>query len=149
MPPCPDCGAEIVEAETCRAKFEQLLAHEYEFPPAFGAVHHLTVAAYSLQHPRGYSADAIRMWRAIIAESLDGLATPAQFLQRARAQFGGEARVREPGSEPPDEWPRAWPITVVDVVVPDGEPADAAGHIERVRRWSASIRQTLDAAMSR
>jgi len=26
--------------------FDELLAHEYAFPAAFGAVHHLTVAAY-------------------------------------------------------------------------------------------------------
>jgi len=123
--------------------FEELLAHEYAFPPAFGAVHHLTVAAYSLQHPRGYSHDAIRMWRMIVADSLDGLSSPDEFLVRARAQFSGGLRVREPGAEPPDGWPRTWPVTVADVITPLGETPDADGHIDRVRRWAASIRATL------
>ena len=141
MTPCPDCGAPIADRDTCRTLFERLLAHEYAFPPAFGAVHHLTVAAYSLQHPRGYSHDAMRMWRVIIAESLDGLSTPANFLERARAHFTGGVRVREPGAEPPDGWPRSWPVTAADVA---GSP-DAATHIDLVRRWAAAVRATLDA----
>jgi hypothetical protein len=140
MADCPDCGARITDGETCRGLFDRLLAHEYAFPEAFGAVHHLTVAAYSLQHPRGYSRDAISMWRLIIAESLDGVSTPADFLARARAQFAGGVRVREPGAEPPDGWPRQWPMTAADVV----DTPDAATHIDRVRQWAASIRAMLD-----
>ena len=124
--------------------FDELLAHEHAFPAAFGAVHHLTVAAYSLQHPRGYSHDAIRMWRVMVGESLDGVSTPDDFLLRARMQFSGGVRVREPGSQPPEGWPHRWPVTVADVVVPVGEAADAGGHIDRVRRWAGSIRETLD-----
>jgi hypothetical protein len=145
MTHCPDCGAAIADGDTCRAQFDKLLAHEYAFPKAFGAVHHLTVAAYSLQHPRGYSRDAIRMWRVIIGDALDGNATAADFLQRARTQFGSGVRVREPGAEPPDEWPRTWSMTVADVIGPAGETPDADHHIERVRRWAESIRTTLDA----
>lgn len=127
--------------------FDQLLAHEYAFPKAFGAVHHLTVAAYSLQHPRGYSHDAIRMWRVMVDESLDGVSTPQDFLIRARFQLGGDVRVREPGSQPPEGWPQRWPLTVADVVVPENDAGDAQGHIDRVRRWAKSIRATLDEAV--
>ena len=129
--------------------FEEVLAHEYAFPSAFGAVHHLTVASYSLQHPRGYSRDAIRMWRVIVADSLDGLSSPEEFLVRARAQFSGGIRVREPGAEPPEDWPRTWPMTVADVIAPAGETPDVDGHIERVRRWAAAIRATLGEVESR
>ena len=145
MPLCPDCGAEVAEDSTCRAMFEELLAHEYMFPTAFGAVHHLTVAAYYLQHPRGFSRGAIRSWQTIIAETLDGRATPADLLRRAGAQLRDGARVREPGAEPPELWPRTWPLTVADVVVPPGVTPDADGHVGRVRRWAESIRRTLDA----
>jgi hypothetical protein len=147
MPACPDCGADIPDGENCHGKFEQLLAHEYAFPQAFGTVHHMTVAAYSLQHPRDYSRDALKLWRVILAESLDGLTTPTQFLERARAQFSGGLRVREKGALPPPEWPHAWPVTVLDVLVPPGEVPDAEGHIVRVKRWAASIRETLDAVI--
>ena len=143
--PCPDCGAPVAGGSTCRAMFDELLASEYTFPEAFGAVHHLTVAAYCLQHPRGFSHGAIRMWRVIIGESLDGLSTPRDFLRRARAQVREGVIVGEPGAEPPDGWPTTWPVTVADVVVPAGEAADAAGHVARVRRWAEAIRATLDA----
>ncbi len=135
MAECADCGAHVADGATCRALFERLLAHEYAFPEAFGAVHHLTVAAYSLQHPRGYSRDAIRMWQVIVAESLAGESTPANFLERARAQFSGGVRVREPGAAPPDGWPTRWPMTAADVV----DTPDAASHIERVRQWAQAV----------
>ena len=143
MSSCPDCGAPVADGETCRAMFDALLALEYEFPEAFGAVHHLTVAAYQLQHPRGFSREAIRGWERLIADSLDGLATPADFLRRARYQFSGSTRVREPGAEPPEGWPRTWEMTVADAVVPPGSVVDAAGHVDRVTRWAESIRATL------
>ena len=139
MPVCPDCGAPLAADEPCRTLFDRLLAHEYTFAEAFGAVHHLTVAAYSLQHPRGYSRDAVRMWQIIIAESLDGVSTPADFLDRARAHFTDGVRVREPGAEPPPGWPTRWPMTAADVV----DAPDAATHIDRVRRWAASIRSVV------
>jgi hypothetical protein len=149
MPLCPDCGALLADGSTCRAMFDALLAHEYAFPASFGAVHHLTVSAYYLQHPRGFSRAAIDGWRAIIAESLDELTPPAEFLRRARARSGASAKVREPGAEPPEGWPRSWPMTVADVVGPPGETPDASGHNDRVRRWAASIRATLEATAPR
>ena len=144
MIPCPDCGAWVADNGGCRSLFDELLAHEYVFPAAFGAVHHLTVAAYYLQHPRGFSRAAIRGWRAIIAESLDGTATPAEFLRRARAQSDAKVRIRERGAEPPDGWPHTWSMTVADVVVPAGELPNADGHIRRVTEWAKAIRATLD-----
>jgi len=144
MASCPDCGAPIADNGSCRSLFDELLAHEYVFPAAFGAVHHLTVAAYSLQHPRGFSRAAICGWRAIIADSLDGTATPAEFLRRARAQSDAKIRIRERDAEPPDGWPGAWPMTVADVVVPPGEEPNADGHIRRVKEWAKAIRATLD-----
>lgn len=145
MATCPDCGAPTADNASCRSLFDELLAHEYVFPTAFGAVHHLTVAAYYLQHPRGFSRAAIRGWRAIITESLDGTATPAEFLRRARAQPHVKVPIRERDAEPPDAWPRTWPMTVADAVVPPGEEPNADGHIRRVTQWVKSIRETLDA----
>ncbi len=144
MVACPDCGAAIADDGSCRSLFEALIAHEYAFPTSFGAVHHLTVAAYYLQHPRGYSRAAIRGWHTIISESLDGSATPAEFLRRARARSREGVRIRERGAAPPEGWPRGWPMTVADVVVPLRGIPDADGHISRVRQWAACIRTTLD-----
>jgi hypothetical protein len=136
----------VPEDSSCRELFDRLLAHENESPQSFGAVHHLTVAAYFLQHPRGYSRGAIDMWRIIINESLDGVSTPADFLRRARGQYAGAVRVREAGAEPPPDWPTSWPLTVADVVARDGETVDAERYTQRVRQWAESIRATLKAA---
>jgi hypothetical protein len=40
-------------------------------------------------------------------------------------------------------------MTVADVVVPPGQMPDADGHNDRVRRWAASIRATLEATVPR
>ena len=109
-------------------------------------MHHLTVAAYHLQHPRGFSRDAIRGWHVIITESLDGTATPAEFLRRARARSDARVRIRDRGAELPDGWPRMWPMTVADVVVPPGEEPNAESHVRRVTEWAKAIRMTLDAS---
>ena len=147
MTTCPDCGAPVGEGGSCRELFDHLLAYEYESPASFGAAHHLTVAAYFLQHPRGYSRGAIDMWRVIVDESLDGVSTPTDFLHRARGQFAGGVRVREPGAEPPERWPTSWPLTVADVVARDGEAMDAEAHVSRVRQWAESIRAALHTAL--
>lgn len=43
---CPECGA---EEAACESRFHECLALEFQ-NPAYGAVHHLTVTAYMLQH---------------------------------------------------------------------------------------------------
>jgi len=43
---CPECG---VMDYLCRSRFEELLALEFT-DASYGAVHHLTVATYMLQH---------------------------------------------------------------------------------------------------
>jgi hypothetical protein len=43
---CPECGA---ADNTCASRFHECLALEFQ-DPAYGAVHHLTVSTYMLQH---------------------------------------------------------------------------------------------------
>ena len=43
---CPECG---VPDSACEARFHECLVREFE-DAAYGVVHHLTVAAYMLQH---------------------------------------------------------------------------------------------------
>ena len=43
---CPECGA---PDSACEARFHELLALEFE-EAGYGAVHHLTVATYMVQH---------------------------------------------------------------------------------------------------
>lgn len=140
---CSECGAQHADGESCRACFEALLAFENERPPAFGAVHHLTVACYFLQHPAGYAPAALTAWRELLAEALDSRNGPSEFATRMRRRFDGAARVRESGAEPPSWWPRAWPMTVRDVLRPNEHPPSIEAYIDRAHRWAAETRAAL------
>ena len=143
---CPECGGPG-GLDACRAAFDQLLAFEFEQRPAF-VVHHFTVACYYLQHPSGHTPEVLTMWHELIADALDGRSTPSDLLRRAGERFAGAERVRAPGAEPPEWWPRTWSVTTNDAVAPAGETPTVDGHIARVRRWAKATRATLDAAMA-
>lgn len=139
---CPECGAAWTATRTCRDCFDALLAYENEHPPAFGAVHHLTVASYFLQHPTGYASATLEIWRELIADAMAGRATPRELLRRAGRRFAGATRVRDPGAGVPAGWPRTWPITVDGVLRPDERPPTDE-YIARARRWATATLDTL------
>lgn len=47
---CPECGAALTSGRSCQDSFDALLAKEYRYTK-YGAVHHISVPAYMLQHP--------------------------------------------------------------------------------------------------
>jgi len=111
---CSDCGAVAPNGRSCREMFGELLAIAYSNPVTFGAVHHLTVACFYLQHSRDFGDASRETWRAIVREILDHGLTPASLLRRVRNQLTNRMRVREPGVDPPPWWPQTWPLTVAD-----------------------------------
>lgn len=119
--------------------------YENERPAAFGAVHHLTVATYYLQHPTGYSHETLAHWRETVARSLDGTATVRELRDLAGRRFAGAKRVREEGQSAPNWWPRAWPRTVQSVFTPETS-LDIDAYVIRAREWAHATRATLDAA---
>jgi hypothetical protein len=144
MSSCADCGS-VQEADaSCQQCFEALLAFEYERPVAFGAVHHLTVASFYLQHPRGHSLDALDAWRDVLTESIHGKRTPRDVLARMAARFEGARRVRDLDAATPEWWPNAWPMTVRDVLAPNRDLPTMDEYVERARAWAESVRKCLD-----
>lgn len=141
---CDQCGADQSDGVSCEACFHALLAYENEHPVAFGAVHHLTVACYFLQHPRGYRKEVLEMWRALVADSLDGRVTTRALQRRASRRFDGSTRVRDPEGRPPDGWPTAWHVSVRDVLRP-GETIEIDAYIGRARAWAEETRAALPA----
>jgi len=142
---CGDCGAVQPKGAACLSCFHALLAYENERPPAFGAVHHLTVATYYLQHPRGYTSDVLRAWRDLLSDALDagGRANPRDFLRRASRDFSGPIRVRDPEATPPEWWPRQWTMTIQSVITPD-EVIEVEEYVARARQWAAETRGALE-----
>lgn len=49
--PCQHCGARFPQGSACEEQFHISQIHEFE-DPAYGAVHHLSVPSYMLQHNR-------------------------------------------------------------------------------------------------
>lgn len=76
--PCPECGA-----QHCRARFDECLALEFS-DPAYGAAHHLTVAAYMLQHSSQLTKEGWLYERALLREFLIERKSPALIRKEKR-----------------------------------------------------------------
>jgi hypothetical protein len=145
---CSQCGAISSSESACLRCFQDLLAFENERPNVFAAVHHLTVATYSLQHPAGYARAALDAWRSLLADSLKG--TPLAMLRdRLGKQFAGSKRVREPGATAPEGWPTEWPMRVQDVFDPAQPAPTESEYIARATAWAKATVQTLDECQAR
>lgn len=66
MPSCPECGA----PETlCQSRFDEFLVLEFT-DAGYGAVHHLTVAAYMVQHSSKMTREGWLFERGLLREFL-------------------------------------------------------------------------------
>ena len=62
---CEECGAEYPEpADSCQARFDQLLALDHSRQEPWGSRHGLAFAAFALQHPRRFPAASVAQSRA-------------------------------------------------------------------------------------
>lgn len=131
----------------CEDYFHELLALESLVPGAAGEVpHFLAVASYNLQHPLGFMPTALAGLRTTLGDVLAGRATVADARRRARYSASGPTRVRrhadqllsEAEQASLDAWPRAWPMTVLDVCrVPPEQ------YVAQVRAWAESVSAML------
>ncbi len=138
--PCPACGAPNTPNRACQDDFYQLLYWENE-DPALGAVHHLTVLCYHLQHPHLYSPDGLRHALGLLDAFIHG-ATPAEVRAANRARVDSGARgwkvTARPGFQGAYPHPVAWRMTIRDVVAA-GMPA----YLDTVRAWAQAIYEDL------
>ncbi len=131
---CPECGA-----SGCREKFESMLAREFQDPEVFGAVHHVTVICFNLQHPSAFSEEALAWMcstlRAIVEEGL----TPAELRERSKKRFNGHVSVLSKAPKAPEK--ANWSMTVMDVRA-DGPEV----YVEDVMAWARAILKDIEAA---
>lgn len=93
---CPDCGSEPAGGETCREVFDRCMALEFENPGTYGAVHHLTVLCYMLQHG-GYSRDGWLAARDLLRRFVREGASPAAIRDDVRRKLNaGKSVLRGP-----------------------------------------------------
>jgi hypothetical protein len=74
---CPECGA---TGRLCQSRFEEFLVLEFT-DPGYGAVHHLTVATYMLQHSSKMTREGWLHERELLREFLVENRSPA-FIQK-------------------------------------------------------------------
>jgi hypothetical protein len=80
MDSCQECGA---PEGTCQVRFNELLAFEFS-DAGYGAVHHLTVAAYMVQHSSNLTEDGWLYERMLLRDFLLSDASPALIRKRAK-----------------------------------------------------------------
>lgn len=90
---CPECGAPITADDSCTLRYQRFLVLEFS-DARFGAVHHLTVPAYMLQHPSQLSAAGWHAMRQTLSAFLSEGVTPAQMRQHI---------TQSPKAQPPKE----------------------------------------------
>ena len=98
------------------------MALEYENPAAYGAVHHLSVACYMLQH-NAYSAEVWPEARNMLARFIRDGITPEQVRRQNRSRFDSRHRSWSvtKGAKFPDFDPILWTRTIADVRLDDPE----------------------------
>ncbi len=138
---CPECGAAWRDGLTCEAAFHQMLFWENE-EPSRGAVHHLAVLAYHLQHPSLYSPEGLQYGIQLLVEFVDRGVAPEQVRKNNRASVDSSRRewkIRpKPGEEAHYPHPITWRMTAVDVV-----KTGADHYVDSVRAWAQSVLNDL------
>ncbi len=135
---CPGCGSgtgPLVPSPACRARFEEVLRREFS-DPAWFAPHHLTVAAYRLQHPDDGNDRTLALTVATLGAMLRADA-PARL--RGHVRRTAEAMRRDPPARPRVPEHRGT-LTVADVL-PATTPTE---HERLVRAWAADVAASWD-----
>jgi hypothetical protein len=135
---CPRCGAVPRDGKSCLDKYHEILALEFQDPSYFGAVHHITVTCYNIQHPDYFSDEALAWMRSTLRSAIEDGLTPAEMLKLARknAAEGGKIRRMAPPESPPGR--TRWSMTVMDV-----RKDSAAIYVQDIRAWAKSILDDL------
>ena len=142
---CPECGAALPTAGSCREHIQALYLLESQVPGAFdGWPHFYALAAYGLQHPDDFclTAGALADVRACVVDALAGRGTLDDIRRRmvpGAAHTGGSRRRSRKAAG--QRRVVKWPLTIVDVCTGGVE-----GFAERAERWARSVVETLDAA---
>jgi hypothetical protein len=129
LEPCPWC-----DGLNCEARFHAYLVHDFT-DPEYGAVHHLVVATYMLQHDV-YDPDTLETMLEFVTRWMHDV--PSDHDRRSiRAAFDGSNRAVNRDRLPPVS-PRAWTMTVLDV-----DDSSSESYRRTVRAWARSVLETL------
>ena len=140
-PLCVECGAQLKGFATCQDDFHELLYWENEFP-GYGAVHHLLVLCYHLQHPGLYTPQGLEQALQLLVDFLENGLTPEEARRRSQDQVDSSRRTwkltARPGWQAAYPHPVTWSRLTADIV-----RAGPDQYLTNVRDWAASILSDL------
>jgi hypothetical protein len=131
MAVCPECGADEV---ACESRFNEFLVMEFS-DPGYGAVHHLTVATYMLQHSSKLTREGWLQMRALLKEFLLEK-KPPEFIRNENRDLvdSGKRKFKFKSKNDQPVIPKTtWTRTILDV------PADdSASYCKGINEWAIS-----------
>ena len=135
---CPECGAvEIL----CKERFDEFLVLEFT-DAGYGAVHHLTVAAYMLQHSSKSTREGWLHERELLREFLIENKPPS-FIRKQNKDLVDSGK-RKFKIKSKDGLPvinkATWPKTILDVRAENAEI-----YCEDVAAWARSALEEAEA----
>lgn len=129
---CPECGAPAGECET---RYHECLVKEFT-DSGFGAVHHLTVSAYMVQHSSKLTREGWLFERDLLKEFLVEGKDPAQVRLQNREKLDSGRRtfkIADEGGQPKIDR-RRWTRTILDVRLDDPEM-----YCHDITAWACSV----------
>jgi hypothetical protein len=129
---CPECGA---PDQLCQSRFDEFLILEFT-DAGYGAVHHLTVAAYMVQHSSRMTPEGWKYERELLREFLVENKSPATIRKQIKNTVDSGKRTFTFKSKTgvPVIHKTNWSKTILDVRV---ENADV--YCEDITAWARSV----------
>ena len=129
---CPECGA---PDNLCQTRFDEFLILEFT-DAGYGAVHHLTVAAFMVQHSSRMTPEGWMYERDLLREFLVENKTPAMIRRQIKNRVDSGKRTFKFKSKTgvPVIGRTTWTQTILDVRAENAEV-----YREGVNAWARSV----------
>ena len=134
---CSECGA---RDSWCRSRFDEFLVLEFT-DPGYGAVHHLTVTAYMLQHSSKLTREGWLFERNLLREFLVEKKPPAYIRkQNKEVVDSGKRRFKIKSKDGMPVIDKTnWAKTILDVRADNAEV-----YREDITAWADSVLQEAE-----
>ena len=134
---CPDCGA---PDNLCQTRFDEFLVLEFT-DAGYGAVHHLTVAAYMVQHSSKLTREGWLFERKLLREFLVENKTPAYIRKQNKDVVDSGKRTFKIKSKTglPVIDKITWRKTILDVRAENAEV-----YCEDITAWARSVQEEAE-----
>lgn len=138
MSNCPECGA---PNNLCQTRFDEFLVLEFT-DAGYGAVHHLTVATFMIQHSSRMRREGWQYERDLLREFLVGKKTPAMMRKQIKDTVDSGKRTFKFKSKTgvPVINKTAWAKTILDVRAENAEV-----YREDINAWARSVMEEAEA----